>query len=396
MVDVRPQAQPVLPVVVVAGLHKEQRRRAVLELLAGNRGSVVLHHDLSRAEHGEVVRRVWNDRGVSHLTKVPLVNDCPCCAMREDLLPQLVRIAESSAHRLAIVELWGGSDPLPLVETIAFGEACGRRMEQVVRITGMITAVDPQRLIPEMSHDDPLTRHGLHTSSDDERTVAEALAHQIEYAGVLAAAAGRGTEAQAGMAMLRQLRPGAPIVRLGRGNLPLAARSGFDVAAAAARVDPALAQLPVQSDEDGVATLVWKQRRPLHPARTFAALGQLVRAAQRSRGRFWLANRPEMMLGWDAAGASLTVEDCGPWLACLSDREWALHSPERRTAAALEWDAGFGDRVQLLTFTAEGLDAEGIRDLLDSCLLTDEELAEGEDGWKRLPDAFEQLLDPVA
>jgi hypothetical protein len=47
-----------LPVVVVAGLHKEQRRRAVLELIADRPAAIVLHHDLSRAAQGEVVRRV--------------------------------------------------------------------------------------------------------------------------------------------------------------------------------------------------------------------------------------------------------------------------------------------------------------------------------------------------
>jgi hypothetical protein len=68
---------------------------------------------------------------------------------------------------------------------------------------------------------------------------------------------------------------------------------------------------------------------------------------------------------------------------------------ERRVAAAAEWDARYGDRIQLLTFTAQGLDADGTRELLDSCLLTDEELAAGEACWKTLPDAFGELLDPV-
>ncbi|MGW3045331.1 GTP-binding protein [Kitasatospora sp. NPDC001159] len=50
---------------------------------------------------------------------------------------------------------------------------------------------------------------------------------------------------------------------------------------------------------------MWERRRPLHPARFHEALDLVVPAAQRSRGRFWLANRPDLLLGWDAAGASL-------------------------------------------------------------------------------------------
>ena len=102
------------------------------------------------------------------------------------------------------------------------------------------------------------------------------------------------------------------------------------------------------------------------------------------------------MLARDAAGGSLAVQDCGPWLASLPDQEWERYSPERRVAAAAGWDARYGDRVQLLAFTAQDLDADGIRELLDSCLLTDEELAAGEAGWKTLQDDFAELLDPVS
>lgn len=391
---------PPLPVVVVAGVHQEQRRRAVLELIADSPSAIVLHHDLSRAGQGEVVRRVWDHHGTMLMARAPLTNDCPCCAMREDLLPYLRRIAEAGRHRLAVVELWGGSDPQPLVETIAMAEADGQSMAQYVQVTGVVTAVDPLKVIAELSCDDPLKDHALNTTADDERTVAESLACQVEYANVVAIGHEPGLEDSAGLrageAMLRQLHPTAARARLGSGELSRAVLSGFDIASAAHRVNPALALLPQQADHDGVTTLLWRQRAPLHPVRFYDALEQLVPAAQRSRGRFWLANRPDLMLAWDAAGASLTVEDCGPWLACLSDEEWELHPPERRIAAALEWDAEYGDRVQLLSFTAQGLDAEGISELLDSCLLTDEELAGGEQGWKALPDAFEELLDPVA
>ncbi|MDH6574442.1 GTP-binding protein [Kitasatospora sp. MAP5-34] len=391
--------QSLLPVVVVGGLHEAERRQAVLELLAECEGTVVLHHDLTRAGEGKVYRGVWDTSGPLGDAHLPLTNDCPCCALREDLLPELLKIAEAGRHRLAVVELWGGSDPHQLVEVIAGGEVDGRCMHEVVQIAGVITAVDPLRVVPDLSVSDELAEHDLHTCADDDRTLAEALAHQIEYAEVLAVshteqAAGT-AELHAGIAMLRQLHPTARAVRLGTGALARAALAGFDVAAARDRVNPALALLPQAADEAGVATLVWERRRPLHPARLHEALEQLVPAAQRSRGRFWLANRPDLMLAWDAAGANLAVEECGPWLASLPDAAWELYPPARRAAAALDWDSLHGDRVQQLSFTASGLDVDGITELLDSCLLTDAELAAGEPGWKALPDAFEDLLDPV-
>ncbi|MFE9427436.1 CobW family GTP-binding protein [Kitasatospora sp. NPDC006697] len=390
---------PKLPVVLVAGLHEEERRQAVDELLHGCLEAVVLHHDLREAAQGTVHRRLRDQRHGFAAARVPLTNDCSCCALREDLLPELLRIADEGQYGLAVVELWGGSDPHPAAELIAGGEAGDRGLAGAVELAGVVTAVDPLRLVGELSVPDGLAEHGLHTAVRDTRTRAEALAHQIEYATVLAVPRagplGDAPERRSGLAMLHQLHSTARVVRIGTGALVRAALGGFDVPAARDRVNPALALLPQERDEAGTATLVWERRRPLHPGRFYQALDQLVPAAQRSRGRFWLANRPDLMLGWDAAGANLVVEECGPWLASLGDSAWDRYPPARRAAAALDWHPLHGDRIQQLAFTAEGLDADGITGLLDSCLLTDAELAAGEPGWKALPDAFEDLLDPV-
>jgi hypothetical protein len=67
------------------------------------------------------------------------------------------RIARAGRHQLAVVELWGGSDPQVMVETIATGEAGGRAMDELTEITGVITAVDPARLIPALSQGDLLS-----------------------------------------------------------------------------------------------------------------------------------------------------------------------------------------------------------------------------------------------
>ena len=73
------------------------------------------------------------------------------------------------------------------VEMLAVGEVDGRCLHELVDLVGVVTAVAPLRLVPELSHSDLLTEHGLQTSAEDERTVAEALARQVEYAGTPAA-----------------------------------------------------------------------------------------------------------------------------------------------------------------------------------------------------------------
>ena len=163
--------------------------------------------------------------------------------------------------------------------------------------------------------------------------------------------------------------------------------------AAAAAQHPACALLPAEADECGVATLVWHRRRPFHPERLYAALEDLCCAAARSRGRFWLADRPDTLLHWDAAGGALCVENAGPWLASLPDAAWELVPPVRRAAAALDWHPEHGDCCQHLVFTSPGLDRDGLELLLESCLLTDAEYAAGRTAWKQLPPAFDSLLE---
>jgi G3E family GTPase len=394
-----------LPVAVVAGVDAEVRRATVAELLAAHPGAVVVHHDLRDADARVVHRSLRTlDGPLAAEVDVPLTNDCPCCAARADLLPQLRQLARSGRHPLAVVELWGGSDPHPVTEIIAEGEVDGRELADDVRVCAVLTAVDPLRLVTHLSVSEDLRDHGLHSCPDDHRTLADALAHQIEYAQHLvvprAPHGGGATEERerrlAGLAMVHQLHPTARRLALGTGALAAITDCRFDITAARDRVNPALAQLPQAAEHSGVSTLVWERRRPLHPQRFHAALEELVPAAHRSRGRFWLANRPDTMLAWDAAGAGLVVEGCGPWLAALNDEQWEQYPAQRRAAAALDWHPVHGDRVQQLVFTAAGLDREGIVELLDSCLLTDEELVAGESGWKLLPDAFRDLLDPVA
>jgi G3E family GTPase len=394
-----------LPVLVVAGLHDAVRRQAVDELLAAYPGAVVLHHDLTDAGLGVAHRVIRTADGPlpGSTATVPLTNDCPCCALRVDLLPWLRRLARTGRHPLAIVDLWGGSEPHAVTEVVAGAEVEGEPIGDDVSVCAVLTAVDPMLVVEQLSVSDLLREHDQHTSGDDERTRAEALARQIEYAQLLVvprAPHGGGDPEErerrlAGLAMIQQLHPTARRVALGTGALTRVSGSRFDVPAARDRVNPALALLPQQAENCGVATLVWERRRPLHPARLHEALEQLVPAAHRSRGRFWLANRPDMMLAWDAAGGSLAMEECGPWMAALRDERWEVYTPERRAAAALDWDPRYGDRIQQLVFTAHELDVEGVTELLDSCLLTDEELGMGESGWKALPDAFEQLFDPA-
>ncbi|MGV9452208.1 GTP-binding protein [Streptomyces sp. NPDC003635] len=444
-----------LSVVIVGGLHADARRAAVDRLLAQVPGSVVLHHDLATAPAGTVVRTIRDATGVRDTGEAPLVNDCACCALREDLVPELRRLADQGTP-LAIVELWDSVEPKAMAEVVTSGG---------LTVTGVVTAVDPALLLPYLGNGDDLAERGLAAAATDQRTVADTFARQLEYAPVLAVLDSPEADDE-DRELLTQLHPTAHQVRIdpggpqlddrlpppgpgdlragpgdgdrpatdhadpptgpsgptagrstpppgpgapsdrsstpphgpsappsGQGALAVAVLSGFDVEAAAAAQHPACALLPVEADAYGVSTLVWHRRRPFHPERLYAALEDLTCAAARSRGRFWLADKPDMLLHWDAAGGALCVESAGPWLASLPDAAWELVPPVRRAAAALDWHPEHGDRGQHLVFTSPGLDRDGLERLLESCLLTDAEYAAGRDAWKRLPPVFDTLLE---
>ncbi|GAB2956166.1 GTP-binding protein [Streptomyces pseudoechinosporeus] len=372
-----------LSVAIVGGLHADARRAAVDRLLADVPGAVALHHDLATAVQGTVVRTIRNSGGPVSIGEAPLVNDCACCALREDLVPELERLAEDGTTRLAVVELWESVEPKAMAEVVA---GAG------LRLTGVITAVDPALVLPYLGNGDDLAEAGLAAAATDQRTIADTFARQLEYAPVLAVAESEAADDE-DRALLAQLHPTARQVPLGHGDLAGAALAGFDVEAAAAAQHPACALLPTEADECGVSTLVWHRRRPFHPERLYAALEDVTCAAARSRGRFWLADRPDTLLHWDAAGGALCVENAGPWLASLPDAAWEMVPPVRRAAAALDWHPEHGDCCQHLVFTSPGLDRDGLERLLESCLLTDAEYAAGRTAWKQLPPAFDTLLE---
>lgn len=310
--------RPALPVVIVGGLHADARKAAVARLLADVPGSVVLHHDLATATAGTVVRTVRDATGIVSAGEAPLVNDCACCALREDLVPELARLADAGGTPLAVVELWDSVEPKAMAEVVTAGG---------FTVTGVITAVDPALVLPYLGNGDDLAEGGLAAAATDQRTVADTFARQLEYAPVLALADSPEADDE-DRELLAQLHPTARRVPIGHGDpagsppapsaspspqapprpsepspsseLARAALAGFDVEAAAAAQHPACALLPAEADAHGVTTLVWHSRRPFHPERLYAALEDLTCAAARSRGRFWLADKADTLLHWDA------------------------------------------------------------------------------------------------
>ncbi|UOE21934.1 GTP-binding protein [Thermobifida halotolerans] len=385
-------------VVVVSGLHRRARQRTVELLLHTVPRSVAVHHDLTEIGAGRV-RRVLRDRwNVLDAEAVPLVHACVSCTLREDLLPALLALAERGEHALCVVDAWDGVEPQPVAEALVHTVVDGRPVDGRLRLAAVVTAVDSARLVSDLSCPDDLSERGLGAAPGDERTVAEVLARQIEYPSTLVLhEAADPAHDEDSLPLLEQLNPAAAVLPPQVRALTPLPSGRFDTAAAAARVDPVSAQYPDSCADGRVRTVTWRRHRPLHPGRLHAALDEVVGSSLRSRGRFWLASRPDTVLVWDAGGDALAVEAAGPWLASLPPAARELASQRRRASAEVDWHPDTGDRGQCLCFTGVDLDVAHLTAVLDSCLLTDAELREGERVWTAAEDPFAHALDsPVS
>ncbi len=348
-------------VVVVTGLHRTPRGRAVDALLAAVPRSVAVHHDLEGISEGRV-DRVTRDRwGPLDRAPVELDHLCASCTLREDLVPLLLRLAAEGGHSLCVVDAWDVVEPRTIAEVVA--------AQRGLELAAVLTAVDAERLLPDLATHDDLRDRDLDIAVEDDRTVAEVLARQIEYPTAIALYGTRHRDEA--RSLLEQLNPAAAVVTPGP-NLADLTRGRFDPEAAFNRTNPAWARYCPRTD-GRVRTVTWSRRRPLHPERTHEALERLVSAGLRSRGRIWLASRPDTLLVWDAHSDALVLESGGPWLDALPGAAVEMVSEARRFAARLDWDPVVGDRGQHLAFTGIDLDAEGLVALLDSCLITEEE-----------------------
>jgi len=102
----------------------------------------------------------------------------------------------------------------------------------------------------------------------------------------------------------------------------------------------------------------------------------------RSKGFFWLPTRHDLMGVMSQAGSVMNIEFPDRWIT-LQEKAWE-GSEELKAAARKDWVAPYGDRRQDLVFIGKDLNDRAIQELLDNCLLTDEEMAMGPDGWKAL------------
>lgn len=350
------------PVVLLTGVDREAMTAAMVGLQFDLPAAVAVRHhiDVGRS----VLQRVVSDvTGIVEQVEIDLEHACVSCAIREDVVPTLDRLARSGRWSSIVAHLPVGAEARQVCGTIAWDTRLARHLQ----VTGVVAAVSGPGVVDDLLGDDLLAERGDHSSQDDRRGVGEVAAAMVEYADV---AVVDGTATPAGAELLAALaRPDATIVQ-GVEHLDAASLIGalHDHERTHAWTDPVpTAALPGVEWQH-----VWRRELlsplPFHPERLIEDLDRLGGGRHRSRGCFWLPTRPDRVLVWDGAGGQLSIGNGAPW-----------HSRPPLTR---------------LVLTGVGTPPADLADAFRRMLLTPDEAA-ARGSWHTSEDGFEPWLGPI-
>ncbi|MEO0649747.1 MAG: GTP-binding protein, partial [Planctomycetota bacterium] len=253
------------------------------------------------------------------------------------------------------------------------------------------------RFLDDLARGDDLTDGGWERGPADRRPVAHLLADQVEFATVIVINKVDlvGTAVVERIeALVRDLNPGAELVRAEHGRVPLKRllnTRGFDLELAKASAGWSKALLEEHTPESeafGLGSYVFRARRPLKPAKLMEFLqSPLMKQVVRAKGFLWLATRPRIRTLLQTAGQQATLDPVGPWWALIPEEEWPT-DPEIRERIERSWDPDYGDMRQELVLIGVDLPRAELEATLREALIGEEEFEGGEPAWLAMEDPF--------
>ena len=392
-----------LPVTVLSGFLGAGKTTVLTHILNNRQDKKVaaIVNDMSEINIDSSM--IQNEVELSHKEEklVEMSNGCICCTLREDLLLEVNKLAKEGRFDYLVIESTGISEPLPVAETFTFADEDGVSLSDVSRLDTMVTVVDAVNFLKDYEEAKYLKDAGESLESlgeEDERSVADLLVDQIEFADVLLISKTdlvTKKDIDKLIAIIKTLNTHAKIIPISKGevNIEKILDTGLFDFEKAEQAPGWLKEMRgehiPETEEYGISSFSYRARKPFYPQKFFDFLHNKNHAGKliRSKGYFWLATRPQFAGHWSQAGGIARYGFAGMFWKAVPKENWP-EDQDSLDSIKESWEEPFGDMRQELVFIGQGLDKKQVTEALDACLLSDEDLLQGKNHWATFQDPF--------
>ncbi|MFD2841415.1 GTP-binding protein [Populibacterium corticicola] len=352
--------------ILVTGVRPEPMAAATVSMQWDIPRVVALTHHID-VEAARLTRTVSDASGLLENVIVDLEHACVSCAIREDIIPTVQRLAESGRWGTIIVNLPVGAEAVQICRVIAWD----KHLEQQVKVSCVVAAISAQHSLEDLRGEELLIERGQHSASDDYRGVAEVQCALVEHADLIVADGSLALLQPATQLITSLARPKIPLVE-GAESMPirLLTQGLHDHEASERWIAEVRRERSLEVDNADVWVLDFSSPFPFHPGRLLERIEELGSHQARARGCFWVPTRPDLVCRWEGAGGQLSIGTCAHW--------------------------GSGEKLSRIVVTGVGDGRDELRRAFESVLITEYEAVTRGMRWNDPYDGLEPWLGEIS